>query len=266
MFELLMDCNPNIIEILGLRDEDYLYLDENGRRLIHNRKMFLSQKAYYTFSGYAFSQLKRLQNATARDSLSDEDRERHILHSIEKQIENLNLKFENSVGDVTFSIGDGVTPGHSKEILMNGTFENFPLRSFNAMFNIMNLVCKDYDKLNHRNNKKDDGHLNKHASHLIRLYQMAFDILENHEIVTHRPDEDLKLLRDIREGKYMENSIMSPEFYQIVDKLGERMEEAMKNTTLPKKINRDECERLLMDMNEMGIRLETEGEEESRRG
>ena len=256
MFELLMDCNPNIIEILGLNNEDYLYLSPEGEKLLENKEMFLSQKAYYTFSGYAYSQFKRLQNATARDSLSEEEREGHILHSVEKQIEQLQQKFDKSLGTVQLHIGDAVSEGHNKEILMNGTFENYPLRAFNQLYNAMNQVCKDYDKLDHRNKKKDDKHLNKHASHLIRLYQMAFDILEKHEIVTHRPEEDLNLLRDIRAGKYMENSIMNAEFYKMVDDMNERLEEVKKHTTLRSRVDRDECEKLLIELNESGMRKE----------
>jgi hypothetical protein len=157
---------------------------------------------------------------------------------------------------VQLHIGDAVSEGHNKEILMNGTFENYPLRAFNQLYNAMNQVCKDYDKLDHRNKKKDDKHLNKHASHLIRLYQMAFDILEKHEIVTHRPEEDLNLLRDIRAGKYMENSIMNAEFYKMVDDMNERLEEVKKNSTLRSRVDRDECEKLLIELNESGMRKE----------
>lgn len=62
-------------------------------------------------------------------------------------------------------------------------------------------MISTYDKLNHRNHKKDDNHLNKHAMHLIRLYLMCLDILENGDIVTYR-EKDLDLLMSIRKGDY----------------------------------------------------------------
>ena len=65
---LLLNCNPNMIEILGLREEDYLRLTPDGRKLIANQRMFYSKKAQYSFGGYATTQLRRLQNALARDS------------------------------------------------------------------------------------------------------------------------------------------------------------------------------------------------------
>ncbi len=42
------------------------------------------------------------------------------------------------------------------------------------------------EKLNHRNHKKDEEHLNKHAMHLIRLYLTCIDLLENGVFSTYR--------------------------------------------------------------------------------
>lgn len=54
------------------------------------------------------------------------------------------------------------------------------------MMNDMTNVLGTYEKLNHRNHKKDDNHLNKHAMHLVRLYLMCLDILEKEDIITYR--------------------------------------------------------------------------------
>ena len=264
MFGLLMECNPNIIEILGLRNEDYLYISPEGQELLDNKDIFLSKKAEHTFSGYAYAQLKRLQNATARDSLSQEEREHHILHSINKQISELHQKFENSVGDLKLEVGNAVSDGHTKEILMSGNFDNYPLRSFNQLYNAMNQVCKDYDHLDNRNRKKDDKHLNKHAAHLVRLYQMAFDILEKGEINTHREGEDLQLLKDIRAGKYMKDSVMIPEFYQMVDRLDTKLNEVSEKSKLPRKVDFEKCQNLLVRLNEKTLERERKLEPEKK--
>ena len=44
-------------------------------------------------------------------------------------------------------------------------------------------VARDYEKIGKRNKKKDDLHLNKHAMHLVRLFMMALDILENESLI-----------------------------------------------------------------------------------
>ena len=67
---LLMNCNPNTIEILGLEDEQYVIMTPIGRELIDNRGLFLSKRAAASFGHYAEAQLRRLQNAIARDTLA----------------------------------------------------------------------------------------------------------------------------------------------------------------------------------------------------
>ena len=43
--KLLMSCNPNTIEMLGCRPQDYIYKNDFGRRLLDNKDAFLSKRA-----------------------------------------------------------------------------------------------------------------------------------------------------------------------------------------------------------------------------
>ena len=103
-----------------------------------------------------------------------------------------------------------------------------------GVYNEISAVLKDFSEhIGHRNQKKDDYHLNKHAMHLVRLYLMCFDILEKHEIVTYRED-DLELLLKIKDGYYQqEDGNYRPEFYQLVDDFERKLKELSKTTTLP---------------------------------
>lgn len=67
VINLLTGCNPNVIEILGLRPQDYLYVNKYGKMLLDNKKLFLSKHAAKTFTGYATAQLKRIENKTNRE-------------------------------------------------------------------------------------------------------------------------------------------------------------------------------------------------------
>lgn len=58
---LAADCNPNIIEILHVEDEDVLKVDRFGERLREHRDLFISKKAAQTFTGYAWGQIKRMR-------------------------------------------------------------------------------------------------------------------------------------------------------------------------------------------------------------
>ena len=53
IINLLLSCNPNTIELLGLKDEHYLFLNDIGKELLSNRKLFLSRRAIQSFGGYA---------------------------------------------------------------------------------------------------------------------------------------------------------------------------------------------------------------------
>ena len=102
-------------------------------------------------------------------------------------------------------------------------------------------MISTYDKLNHRNHKKDDNHLNKHAMHLIRLYLMCLDILENGDIVTYR-EKDLDLLMSIRKGDYQnEDGTYRQEFFDMVNEF--------EKPSLPDHPNMKQVEEFVIDVN-----------------
>ncbi|MCY9737514.1 nucleotidyltransferase domain-containing protein [Paenibacillus alvei] len=57
---LAMDCNPNIIELLYVKEEHIIFTNVYGRSLRDIRDQFLSKRAYKTFGGYAYAQLKKM--------------------------------------------------------------------------------------------------------------------------------------------------------------------------------------------------------------
>lgn len=232
--KLLLECNPNTCEILGLDEDQYLIKTSLGQEIIDNKNLFLSQRAAKSFGGYASAQLRRLQNAIARDSMPQPNREQHIFNSVKNALDDFNRRYENSVqGNINLYIDDAVTEGFAKEIFVDANYTHFPLREYEKMFSTMNAVIREYDKIGKRNKKKDDNHLNKHAMHLIRLFMMAIDILDNEIIKTHRGD-DLELLLKIRNGGFQnEDHTFSTEFYDILTHYEKELERATNETSLP---------------------------------
>lgn len=57
---LMLKCNPNVMSLLWLDRHNYIFKDEMGDYLISQRNLFVSKEAYYAFTGYAYSQLKRM--------------------------------------------------------------------------------------------------------------------------------------------------------------------------------------------------------------
>lgn len=117
------------------------------------------------------------------------------------------------------------------------------------MMNTLSNVIGNYEKLNHRNHKKDDNHLNKHAMHLIRLYMMCFDILEKGEINTYRAN-DRDFLLSIRNGAFQkEDGTYKPEFFDMVSEYEKRLSYAKEHTALPANPDMKRVEEFVMDIN-----------------
>lgn len=251
MIKLLLSCNPNTIELLGLNPEHYLYLSDIGKELIGNSKMFLSKRAIQSFGGYADAQLRRLQNALARDNYPQSEKEKHILNSVKNAMYEFRCryeKFEN--GSLHIYIDKAVNPDLDSEIFIDTNLAHYPLRDYKNIWNEMNNIVKDYDKIGKRNKKKDDNHLNKHAMHLIRLFMMAIDILEKQEINTYRVKEH-ELLLDIRNGKYQnEDGTFRSEFYELLEDYEKKLDYAAANTELKDEPDINEVMDFVMAVNE----------------
>ena len=59
--KLLLACNPNVVELLGLRKRDILFCTEEGRQILEAAPAFLSQKAIFTFGAYATNLRRQIQ-------------------------------------------------------------------------------------------------------------------------------------------------------------------------------------------------------------
>ena len=254
---LLLNCNPNTIELLGLNREHYLYLSGIGQELLDNRKLFLSRRAVNSFGGYADAQLRRLQNALARDSYPQSEREQHIFNSVKNAMHDFNRQYKRCrEGSIEIFIDQAENPDFDTEIFVNADFKHYPLRDYAGMWNTMANVVRDYDKIGKRNKKKDDLHLNKHAMHLIRLFMMALDILEKGEINTYREKEH-DLLMDIRFGKYQkQDGTFHESFYELLSDFEKKLHYAAENTGLPDEPDISKVQELVMTINERVVRDE----------
>lgn len=254
---LLNNCNPNTIEILGLKPEHYIYCSHIGKELLDNKKLFLSKRAVYSFGGYATAQLRRLDNKSAR-LVGQEQREIHILNSVKNaQITFPDKYFYYPEDSIRLYVDKAIQEGYDTEIFMDVNLQHYPLRDYKSMWSEMHNIVKDYSKVGKRNQRAiEHGKLGKHMMHLIRLYMMCLDILENEEIVTFREKEH-NLLMDIRNGKYLDSNRQPiPEFFEMVDEYENRVKYAAENTSLPDNPNYKEIDEFLMSVNERVVKEE----------
>lgn len=61
-FKLATDNNPGLLDVLFADQRDIAYCNDKGERILFEAPLFLSKKAKFTFSGYAYSQLARIKN------------------------------------------------------------------------------------------------------------------------------------------------------------------------------------------------------------
>lgn len=239
---LLCDVNPNTIEILGLRPQDYFYVSRHGKLLLQNASLFLSKRAVYTFGGYAKSQLNRLVNRSGRGKEQLVENEGR---SIEKALSGIKYRYK-AIDNSSFE-----TYVTDDTVYMSMSFSDVPLET---MLNIMNEVAvihKDYKKSVRNDKAILHNKLNKHAMHLIRLYMMGIDLLEKHEIRTYREGNDHDLLMAIRNGDYLkeDGATPTPEFEKLIKEYETRFYKAAEETTLPDEPDYSAINKLILQIN-----------------
>lgn len=258
LITLLSSCNPNTIEILGLKPEHYIYLSPIGQELLNHKKMFLSKRAIHSFGGYATAQLRRLDNKAVR-LVEQAQKEQHILNSINNAKYTYKEKFFplSDADSISLYLDDAIQENLDKEIFMDIHLTHYPLRDYKSMWSDMNNIVKDYAKIGSRNSKAiEHGKLAKHMMHLIRLYLMCLDILENGEIITYR-EKDHDFLMEIRNGKYLDDNRQPiPEFFEMVNEFEKKLEYAKENTNLPDKPDFAAIKEFVMSVNERVVKDE----------
>lgn len=252
--KLLCSCNPNTIEMLGLKPEHYIYLTDSGKKLIENRHLFLSKRAIHSFGGYANAQLRRLENKSAR-LVSQSQQEAHILKSIEHaSVEFKTMFLEVPEDAIKLYIDKSPREDYDTEIFCDIALHHYPLRDYKGMMNTMGEIIKSYAKIGRRNEKAiAHDKLGKHMMHLVRLYLMCFDILEQGEIITYREKEH-DFLMNIRNGEFLdENRQPIEEFYKIVNEYEKKLDYLKEHTTLPDEVDMSKVTDLVEEINGMVV-------------
>lgn len=256
LISLLTNVNPNTIEMLGNKPEHYLYVHPIGQELIDNAHLFLSKKATYSFGGYATTQLRRLENKSNR-LVGQEQLEEYIYHILLHVADNFEEKYGIPAGQIKLYIDKAVNPDMTTEIFMDANLKHYPLRDYAEMWAELKNIIKSYKNIGARNNKAiEHNKLGKHMMHLIRLYMMCLDILENEKIITYREAEH-DLLMDIRNGKFLDSDKQTtPEFYEMVNEYEKRIEYAKNNTSLPDKPDYSKIDEFVASVNERVVKDE----------
>ena len=251
LITLLTNVNPNTVEMLGCKPEHYLYISPIGQELLDNRHLFLSKKCIHSFGGYANAQLRRLDNKAVR-LVSQSEREQHILNSIKNAAYAFKEQyFEHDEDSIKLYIYKSHQEEYDTEIFMDVKFTHYPLRDYKGMWSVMNNIVKEYGKIGKRNSHAiEHNKLGKHMMHLVRLYLMCLDILNDGEIITYR-EKDHDFLMSIRNGAYLDdNRQPTQEFFDIVADFEDKLEKAKATTQLPDNPDYKKINEFVMSVNE----------------
>lgn len=196
-FKLCADANPNIIELLFAPAGTWIKFSPAWFRVLENKHLFISKKARWTFSGYAFSQLNAIK--THRRYFIDPPKEEPTRESFgltdsptvsgDALINLLNVKTEY----LTSSIQNEV----SRERAYRDTKRDWD-----------NYVSWRDNRNTARQALEDRfGYDTKHASHLVRLMSECRELLLTGKITFPLPDAQEILA--IRRGKYTYEQIIA---------------------------------------------------------
>jgi len=206
---LALNANPNILDLLMAPKSSWQILDSRWETIYKNRSAFLSQKVRHTFSGYAVSQLKRIQ--------------RHRRWLIDPP--------DHKPSQEEF---DGAWDGSTYQ---------FPKVAREKEYRAACTKWKNYQRwLKERNPKRAElerkfGYDTKHTSHLVRLMLQCTRLLRTGTYNPRLANEDLKMVLAVLGGDWE---------YEVLAHWAEDMDKRVHemDSVLPSRPNRRLIERL----------------------
>lgn len=245
--QLAKDGNPNILEILGVREEEVIYANDIGKKLLQNKEIFFSQNSAQKISSFAIAQLRKIQAVMAKGG-DEKTQEEYILDASRKAAAHFNERYSTLVDNSNLTMFLDYDKKGTPQIMLNGSFVGVPIQELSGAYTDLKNIRQSFKQLTTMNKKKDIAHLNKHAYHLLRLLHMGTELLKNGELNVYRTT-DHNILMDLKIGKFIDNGVLSPTFFELLEKAQKEYELASQHTTLPKSPDTASIEQLTMEIN-----------------
>ncbi len=251
-FLLAAEVNPNIIEVLFTDDKHHLVKSPIMERLMSFRTLFLSNRARYTFAGYACAQAKKIErhrkwivmgelshpNRVDFGLPAEPDRGLDELFGyIKGKVEQWNLNQypldEMARSELKDTIWELVSTMTNQEL----SVANWPDRyaegiifkmqkDFNLKDEVVHYIHAEraYAKAKQvydswvswkkernparRELEEKSGYDTKHASHLVRLMRMGYEIITEGKVIVNRVGRDADELLAIKNGAWSFEQVM----------------------------------------------------------
>ena len=273
--KLMADGNPNMVDLLFTDERHWLMCEDSWRKVVEKRDLFLSKKMRFTYGGYAYQQLKRIERhrgylinpPSHKPTRKEFDLPEKKLVSKEQMgefqwllakvlqdgIELMKVSPEtrqelygiNYIGAVQAGIPEeaaqvvkkltGASDSFIEVIFKEKRYDN-AMKGWNAY---QNWKKKRNPKRQVLESKY--GYDTKHAMHLVRLMRMGVEILGEGKVLVSRPDA--KELLAIRNGAWTYDKVV--EFAAEYDK---KLDALYKTSSLPKDPPRDKIDDLCVSI------------------
>lgn len=220
---LLVQNNPNIVEMLFPTPEVIDTLEPEFQELIDNRDKIISQKIFHTFTGYAFSQKKKLTVKSERYSSLCE-----AVTSIEISFYQEELADPKRVID-DFEAGQLVSWVKYYKGVKNNTEHFHKGMSIKMIYEKLVYERDSYGWRVKTDTFETLGYDVKFGAHTIRMLIEGIEILKTGKLSFPFSGEDRDTLMSIRNGK-----VDIKQFYEIYNKYDKLCKETQETTALPK--------------------------------
>lgn len=283
-FNLAMDSNPAIIEVLHTNPSDHFLVSPIGEEILAHKDDFLSKKIKHTFTGYAISQLKRIRLHKAylmnppthlptraeyslpESTLIPQDQLLAAEAEIRKEIDRFQFDFmegldesqkigirrtvEEMLAELKIT-GDQHWMSAARKI---GLSDNFiEIMQMERQYTGAKREWDQYQNWRATRNKARSaleekfGYDTKHAYHLVRLIRMCGEILTTGKVIVKRPDREELLA--IRNGAWSYERLM--EFAEKADHDLNVLYN--QSTVLPKTPNKEKLDQLCIRLVERSL-------------
>lgn len=231
--KLAANNNPNILELLYLPERFWLVDTPYWKVIVKNRDLFMSKKVRWTFSGYAYSQLKRIQTHRGFLLMGEVKRPRRIDFGLPT-----NPVLSSEQINAALSL---------PESAIASTHRDYMVRE--RQYRDKERVWKQWNEwYKNRNEERAaleaaHGYDTKHASHLVRLVLQGKEALATGHMTLPRPERGLLL--DIRNGKIPYEALL-----KMVENFDAEFDELYKISPLQREPKRKAIEKLTIDITE----------------
>lgn len=222
---LLLNCNPNVLSLLWVKPNGIIYESPLGERLREHRNLFVTKKAYHSFSGYAHDQFKKM--------ISFNQEAQALMQQLEEQLVSFGIDPDSCDAGNSLKRPDG-QPFVGVTTQMMEVVKRF--RGERRRFYSGGYMGKKRRELVQR-----VGYDAKNAAHLIRLLRMSIEFLSEGTLYVERADATELL--DIKRGAWPLENVKAE-----AERLFQLAQEAYVRSLLPAEPERDHAERLCVEM------------------